>query len=114
VYLGIIALEAEMSLLSASYWVLAWLILPPWRWMFLRNILSRVRGSVTNDKCFWIGRLDLLALLLQLHLIILTYNNSQSVTTSGSFRFLLDYKRLPFHSGWLINWLLRLSNSLIY
>jgi hypothetical protein len=29
------------------------------------KILSRVRGSVTNNKGFWIGCLDLLALLLQ-------------------------------------------------
>jgi hypothetical protein len=33
------------------------------------------------------------------------------VTASCSFRLLLDYERLPFHCGWLSNWLLRLSNS---
>jgi hypothetical protein len=40
-------------------------------------ILSRVRGSVTNNNGFWIGWLDLLALLLQLLLIksIITAHN---------------------------------------
>jgi hypothetical protein len=51
-------------------------------------ILSRVRDSVTNNNGLWIGCLDLLALLLQLHLITTTYNSSQAVTTQGSFRFL--------------------------
>jgi hypothetical protein len=59
---------------------------------------------------FWIGWLDLLALLRQLHIIEITYNSPQSVTASGSFRFLLDYERLPFHCGWLIDswgWLIQ-------
>jgi hypothetical protein len=36
-------------------------------------VLSRVRGSVTNNNGFWIGWLNLLTLLLQLHLITITY-----------------------------------------
>jgi hypothetical protein len=66
------------------------------------NILSRVLGSVTCNDGFWIARLDLLALLLQLHLITITYNSSQSVTASGSFRFLpgLRASSLPL---WLSN-----------
>jgi hypothetical protein len=44
-------------------------------------MVSRVRDSVTNNNGFRIGRFDLLALLLQLHLITITYNSSQSVTT---------------------------------
>jgi hypothetical protein len=68
---------------------------------------------VTNNG-FWIGRLDLLVLLLQLHLITITYNSSQSVTAWVSFRFLLYYERLPFHCGGLLNWLLPLTNSLIH
>jgi hypothetical protein len=43
-------------------------------------ILSCVRGSVMNNNGFWIGRLDLLAMLVQLHLITITHNSSQSVT----------------------------------
>jgi hypothetical protein len=49
--------------------------------MWDTKILSRVRGSVTNNNGFWIGSLDLLVLRLQLHLITITYNSSQSVTT---------------------------------
>jgi hypothetical protein len=44
------------------------------------NILSRVWGSMTNNNKFWIGWLDLLALLLQLLLITIDYNSSQSAT----------------------------------
>jgi hypothetical protein len=40
---------------------------------------SRVRGSVTNNNGLWIGWLDLLALLLQLLLIAIAYNGSQSM-----------------------------------
>jgi hypothetical protein len=43
-------------------------------------IPSRVRGSVSNNNGFWIGYLDLLALLIQLHLIKISYSSSQSVT----------------------------------
>jgi hypothetical protein len=43
---------------------------------FLFFILSRVWGSGTNNNGFWIGCLDLLALLLQLHLIKIAYNSS--------------------------------------
>jgi hypothetical protein len=42
---------------------------------------------------------------LQLHLVTITYNSSQSVIVLDSFRFLLDYERLPFHYGWLDNFL---------
>jgi hypothetical protein len=42
----------------------------------LIKILSRVRGSVTNNIGFWIGWLDLLALLLQSLLITINYNSS--------------------------------------
>jgi hypothetical protein len=41
--------------------------------------LSRVRGAVTNNNGFWIGRLDLLPPLLQSLLITIKYNNSQSI-----------------------------------
>jgi hypothetical protein len=41
---------------------------------------------------------------LQLRLITTTYNSSQTVTAQGSFRF-LDYERLLFHCGWLVNFL---------
>jgi hypothetical protein len=37
-------------------------------------ILSHVQGPVTNNNGFWTGWLDLLALLLQLHLIITSHN----------------------------------------
>jgi hypothetical protein len=40
---------------------------------------------------------------LQLHLITTTYNSSQSVT-ARSISF-LDYERLLFHCGWLVNFL---------
>jgi hypothetical protein len=50
----------------------------PILWGFI--ILSRVRGSVTNNNGFCIGWLELLALLLQLRLITITYNSSQLVT----------------------------------
>jgi hypothetical protein len=43
-------------------------------------ILSRVRDSVTDNNGFWIGEFDLLALLLQLHLITITYNSAHSMT----------------------------------
>jgi hypothetical protein len=42
----------------------------------LSFILSRVRGTMTNNHAFWIGLLDLLDLFLQFHLITITYNNS--------------------------------------
>jgi hypothetical protein len=41
-------------------------------------ILSRVRGSVTNNNGFWIVRLDLLTLLLQLHSVTITIGNCLS------------------------------------
>jgi hypothetical protein len=40
--------------------------------------LHIVRGYMTNNNGFWIGLLDLMALLLQLLLIKVTYNSSQS------------------------------------
>jgi hypothetical protein len=43
-------------------------------------ILSRVLGFTTDNNVFWIGLLDLLALLLQLLLITINYISSQSVT----------------------------------
>jgi hypothetical protein len=73
--------------------------------------LTRVRGSVTDNNGFWIWCLDLLALLLQLYLFKIAYNSSKSVTAKGLFRFLLDYECLLFHGGWLIKWLLRLTDS---
>jgi hypothetical protein len=39
--------------------------------------MSHVLGSVTNNNGFWIGQLDLLALILQLHSV--TNDSSQSV-----------------------------------
>jgi hypothetical protein len=44
--------------------------------------LSRVRGSVTNNNGFWIGWLDLLALLLQLQPIITAHNQLLPKTRS--------------------------------
>jgi hypothetical protein len=64
-------------------------------------VLSRVRASVTNNNGFWIGWLDLLALLLQLPLITITYNSSQSVTVYDSFHSFLDHERLLIHCDWL-------------
>jgi hypothetical protein len=40
----------------------------------LKILLSHVQGSVTNNNEFWIGQLDLLALLLQLQSIITAHN----------------------------------------
>jgi hypothetical protein len=39
--------------------------------------MSHALGSVTNNNGCWIGQLDLLGLLLQLHAV--TNNSSQSV-----------------------------------
>jgi hypothetical protein len=57
------------------------------------NILSRIRGSVTNNNGFWIGWLDLSALGLQL----------QSIITSQ------DYECLLFHCD---EWRTKNSSSL--
>jgi hypothetical protein len=65
------------------------------------NILSRVQGSVTNNNGFWIGWLDLLALLLQPLLITISYNSSQSMTGQDSLHSLLNYECLHFHCDWL-------------
>jgi hypothetical protein len=48
----------------------------------MQNILSRFWDPVTNtsNNGFWIGWFDLLALLLQLLLITINYNSSQSMT----------------------------------
>jgi hypothetical protein len=48
-------------------------------------ILSRVRGSVTNNNGFWIGWLNLLTLLLQLQLIITPHKQWLSKTRSISY-----------------------------
>jgi hypothetical protein len=45
-------------------------------------VLSRVRGSVTNNKGFWIGLLDLLALLLQLQPTATAHNQWPPKTRS--------------------------------
>jgi hypothetical protein len=45
-------------------------------------ILSRVRGSVTNNNGFWIWWLDLSVLLLQLQSIIIAHNQWLSKTCS--------------------------------
>jgi hypothetical protein len=67
-------------------------------------LVSRFHGSVTNNNGFWIGRLDLLTLLLQLHFQL------QSLITAHNRRLrkarsvlLVDYERLSLHCGWLIN-----------
>jgi hypothetical protein len=60
------------------------------------TILSRVQGFVTNNNEFWIGWLDLFALLLQLQLIITARNQWLSKTV----RSLLDYECLLFHCNW--------------
>jgi hypothetical protein len=67
---------------------------------FNYNILSRVRGSVTNNNGFWIRWLNLLALILQSLLIILTYNNLRSMTVYDLIQSLLDYERLLFYCDW--------------
>jgi hypothetical protein len=41
---------------------------------------SRARGSATDKNGFWIGWFYLLTLIIQLHLITITYNSSQLVT----------------------------------
>jgi hypothetical protein len=73
-------------------------------WIITNNILSRVRGSVTNNIGFWSGRMDLLALLLQLHFklqsLITAHNRRLPRTHSVSF---LDYERLPFQCSEVIN-----------
>jgi hypothetical protein len=48
--------------------------------LIFESVLLRVRGSVTNNSGFWIGWLDLMALLLQLLLITINYNSSQLMT----------------------------------
>jgi hypothetical protein len=53
--------------------------------------LSRMRGSVTNNKGFWIGWLDLLA----------NYNSSQSMAALDSLHSLPDYECHPFCRDWL-------------
>jgi hypothetical protein len=45
------------------------------KWHQRYIILSRVRGSVTNNNGFWIGWLDLLPLQLQLQQIITVHNH---------------------------------------
>jgi hypothetical protein len=52
---------------------------------------------MTNNNGFWIGWLDLLALLLHLLLITIDYDSSQSVTAQDSLHSLLDYECLLFH-----------------
>jgi hypothetical protein len=60
-------------------------------------LLSCVRGTVTNSNGLWIEWLDLLALLLQLLWITMTYNSSQSVNAHDSLHSFLDYERLLFY-----------------
>jgi hypothetical protein len=64
-------------------------------------IFSRGRGSVSNNNGFWIGWLDLLALLLQLHLITINYNSSQSMTPKDSLHSFMDYECLLSCCDWL-------------
>jgi hypothetical protein len=64
-------------------------------------ILSRARGSMTNINGFWIGWLDLFALLLQSLLITINYDSLQSMTVCDSLHSLLGYECLPFHCDWL-------------
>jgi hypothetical protein len=55
-------------------------------------------------------------ILLQLHLITITFKSSQSVTASGWFHSLLDCERLPFHCDRLIKLILaadQINHSLI-
>jgi hypothetical protein len=46
------------------------------RFHIISLIMSRVRGSVTYNNGFWVGCLDLLALLLQLLLSTITRNHN--------------------------------------
>jgi hypothetical protein len=65
---------------------------------------------MTNDNRFWIGWLDLLALLLQLLSITITCNNSsQLVTLWDMFHFFLDYKHLPLWLTWF--WFVSVTSS---
>jgi hypothetical protein len=64
------------------------------------------------EKCIlacWYGATsipsDLLYVITITLPITINYNSSQLMTAKGEFRFLLDYDRLRFHYGWLINWL---------
>jgi hypothetical protein len=50
-------------------------------------VLSRVRGSVTNNNGFWIAWLDLLTLFLQSLLINISYNSSHSMIKTSSISY---------------------------
>jgi hypothetical protein len=63
-------------------------------------VLSHVWGSMTNINGFWIGWLDLLP-PLQLLLITISYNSSQSMTVKDLLHSLLDYGCLLFPCDWL-------------
>jgi hypothetical protein len=63
-------------------------ILPPYFLNFVLILLSRVRGSVTDNNGFWIGWLDLLALLLQLQ-------NLQPITTAHN-QWLPKTRSIPY------------------
>jgi hypothetical protein len=63
-------------------------------------ISSRVRGSVTSNSGFWIGWLDLLVLLLQLHLITTLNNRWLPKARSVS-----SWTTSVFHCGWLLHFL---------
>jgi hypothetical protein len=81
-------------------------------------ILSRVRGSVTNNNRFWIGWLDLLALLLQLQSTITAHNQrlpktrsvpywttsvfSSTVTDSVLIYELITYESLRANDEWIM------------
>jgi hypothetical protein len=60
-----------------------------------------VRGSVTNSNGFWIGWLDLLALLSQSLLITISYNSSQPMAVWDSLHSLLHHECLLFRCDWL-------------
>jgi hypothetical protein len=52
-----------------------------------KRILYQTNYSVTNNNGLWIGWLDLLALLLQLLFITITYNRPQSMTKPRSIPY---------------------------
>jgi hypothetical protein len=75
-------------------------------------ILSRVRGSVTNNNGFWIGWLDLLAPSLQSLLNTTNCNSSQSMTAQDSLH--ADWTASVLSSAWLTSFWFTSHSLLVY
>jgi hypothetical protein len=63
-------------------------------------MLSRVRGSVTNNNGLWIGLLDVLPSSLQLLLTAINYNSSQSRTVKDSLHSLTGLRASSVLHDW--------------